>query len=358
MDSDIRETDRVLYELGFEIASNATFLVDADGRVLLRNRAARGLPREWLDRLFAGPSCSAEAELFFRELATQGRAQVEMGVGGRTIAVEGRASGTMSVVSVHDVTRRCELENELRTLRRLESIGHLTAALAHDFNNLLAPIASLSASLEAELPVDGSAWAMARDIQAAAKSAAALVSQTLRQVRREPTPVGPVSVNLVISELRTLIERMVGRDIDVELSLATDAGVAKVDRERLEQAIFNLAANARDAMPSGGRLTLRTAAIPFGAASEVAAPTAGDFVALCVTDTGVGMTSEVRERIFDRFFTTKERGRGTGLGLSAVRKFVYDSGGCLAVHSEVGRGTSLVLYLPSVDPPVSPGRIS
>jgi signal transduction histidine kinase len=150
---------------------------------------------------------------------------------------------------------------------------------------------------------------------------------------------------------------MVGRDIDVELSLATDAGVAKVDRERLEQAIFNLAANARDAMPSGGRLTLRTAAIPFGAASEVEAPTAGAFVALYVTDTGVGMTSEVRERVFNRFFTTKERGRGTGLGLSAVRDFVHDSGGCLAVHSEVGRGTRVVLYLPSVDSPVSPEGI-
>jgi signal transduction histidine kinase len=352
MYSDTHDADRILYQHAFECSPDATFMLDADGVVLLRNRSARGLPKEWLDHVFAGPSRSAEAELFFRELATRGDGHLETGVGRRTIALEGRLCGTMTVVTIRDVSRSRELENELRALRRFESIGHFTAQLAHDFNNLLTLIVGLSAALELELPAGGSAWAMARDIHSAADRAAARVSQTLRQVRREPTPVAPVDVDAVVRELQPLIERMVGRGIDVDLAPAPEAGVASVDRERLEHAILNLVANARDAMPSGGRLTLRTATVTLDAASpEEAAP--GAYVVLSVIDTGVGMTSEVRERVFSRFFTTKDAGRGAGLGLSAVRAFVNDSGGCVALHSEPGRGTRLVLYLPAVERPVA-----
>ena len=351
-----QETDDcklALFAFVFEDAPDATVVFDAAGRLLVLNRAARELPDELVEILASGDLPHAgELSRFRAELTSEGRALAEIRVGGRAMAIDGKMHGTRQVVTLRDITERLRLESELRALQRVQSIGHFTASLIHDFNNLLTPIACLSACLEEQASLDDAARAMAGDIRDAAQRATVLARQTLQLVRREPSRAQIADVNLVVDELRSLIERVVGSEIHVELVLAKDAGAAMLDRERLEHALLNLAANARDAMPTGGLLRLSTTKISLdeGGAAAIEGARVGAYVALRVTDTGVGMTTEVRERIFEHFFTTKEAGRGTGLGLASVRRFVAESGGAIALHSEEGRGTTMSLYLPSVEP--------
>jgi len=341
-----------VYPLAFEHARDPTVLLDESGLVLRMNRAARALPDEVVERLLRDPTCAPELEPFRDALVAQTHTHGEVDVCRRVFAFDVRAIGPLRVLVLHDQSALREFEARLRTLERVESAGHVAAGLAHDFNNLLTPIACLSACLEAALPVGSTAREMAHDIRVAGERAAGLASQTLRRARRDPTPVEAVDVNAVVDELRTLVERVAGGDIRVDICLGKDAGAGRIDRERLEHALLNLAANARDAMPAGGRLTVTTAKVcfdPTGAgASEGAVP--GAYVSVCVGDSGMGMTREVRERIFQTFFTTKPAGRGTGLGLAAVRRFVAESAGCMAVHSEARRGTTVVLYFPWVEP--------
>jgi two-component system, cell cycle sensor histidine kinase and response regulator CckA len=350
MPDDHDDLRRSLYELVFEHSLDATVVFDAQGRVLLLNRAARELPDEWVDRLFAGhPSHPTELTFFRDQLETRGKAHAEVRVGSRSIAIEGCRHGAQYVVVVRDESRLRRLEHELRSLQRLDSLGHFTASLVHDFNNLLTPIACLSGCLESELAHDEEAGAMARDIRDAADRAARLAREMMKLVRREPPRVEAVNVAAAVSDLRSLVERMVGSDVKVEVTVSPDTGATVIDRERLEHAILNLAANARDAMPEGGTLTVSTSRVAFDEdqAETVEGARAGAYIAIRVRDTGVGMSREVREHVFERFFTTKEPGHGTGLGLASVRRFVAESGGCVTVHSREGRGTVVSLYLPA-----------
>jgi signal transduction histidine kinase/CheY-like chemotaxis protein len=348
-----------LYRLLFERAPDATFVFDAQGRPAFSNLAAAELPAELIARLAPseGEGGAFELEQFGGQLNTVGRAYAEICVDGRTMAIDGRSLGAGSVIHVRDLTERRRLETELASLRRLESIGHFTTNLVHDLNNLLTPIACLSGCLEAELPPAGAAHEMVRDIRSAAEKAAELARQTLRWVRRVPALSETLDVGAVVSELAPIVERVVGTEVRVRTMAATNSGAVSLDRERLEHALLNLAANARDAMPTGGDLTLSVNPVSFegGASGAVEGARPGTYVALRVTDTGTGMTREVRERLFQRLFTTKESDRGTGLGLDAVKNFIAESGGCIAVQSEEGRGTTVSLYFPVValDPPPS-----
>jgi signal transduction histidine kinase len=338
-----------VYRFTFEKATDPTLVIDDEGRVRLQNDAARALPDEVAERLSSRDS--QEMNLFHRALTARGHAYVEIDVAARTVAVEGRVHGGQRVVTLRDRSEARRLESQILALQRAESLGQFTASLAHDFNNLLTPIACLSSSLEAELPRGGRAWEMARDIRIATEKAAGLARQALGLLRREPVRARaePVCVNAVVADMRALIERVVGADVRVEVTLGVDAGSAKLERARLERALLDLAVNARDAMQEGGRLTMTTARVSFDAteASSMEGSNGSDYVCLRMTDTGSGMTPEVRARIFEPFFTTKDPGRGTGLGLSAVRRFVADNGGCIAVHTQPGNGTTMVLYFPS-----------
>jgi signal transduction histidine kinase len=344
-----------LYRSMFEHAWDATVVFDRHGSALLLNRAARALPDEVTDRLFARDAPhAATMEALRRELGLRGRARAEITTGTRFLAVDGRTFGNLHVITLRDMTELRQREAELRAFQRVETAGHFALGLAHDMNNLLTPILFLSEHLETDLP-QGKARAMAHDIHSAAERAAGLTRQTLRLVRREPARVAPVEVNAVLGDLRPLVERVAGSQVEVQIDLASDAGSARLDRERLEHMLLNLVANARDAMPGGGRLVLGSSRVPAGetvAAANVDPPAevsaADGYVCLRVTDTGVGMTQAVRERIFERFFTTKDAGRGSGLGLEAVRKFVDASQGCIAVHSQPGRGTTVAIYFPLV----------
>jgi two-component system cell cycle sensor histidine kinase/response regulator CckA len=321
------------------------------------NRTARALPDDLTERLFArdGPYAPAVDRLR-RELEARAQARAELASAARVIAIEGRTAAGLYVLTLRDITEQRARENELRSLQRVETAGHFALGLAHDMNNLLTPILCLTEHLESDLP-QGSARAMVHDIRSAAERAAGLTRQTLRLVRREPAHVAPVELNSVVSEMTPLFERVAGHSVRVEVALAPDAGCVRLDRERLEHMLLNLVANARDAMPGGGRLTFGTALVPLGGAGTDPTIEPGEaYACLRIADTGIGMTRAVRERIFERFFTTKAIGRGTGLGLDAVRRFVAESQGCIGVHTAPGCGTTVTLYFPLVPPEVTSGE--
>jgi two-component system, cell cycle sensor histidine kinase and response regulator CckA len=312
---------------------------------------ARGLD---IVALFEQTAADQRVREFLGQLRAHGSATLELqrptkrgGVG--QFVLEAVRIGLHSVVVVRDMTERRTLEEEVRQLRRMQSLGFITASVIHDFNNLMVPIRCLSELLSKELAAQSPAAGLAAEVRFAAERAASLVRDVHVLTRARNLALEPLDVSAVILEMRPLLDRMLGGNIDLELSLDDGLGEAVVDRERLENAVLNLIANARDAMPHGGRLTISTANVAFvGDPGDAEASSRPGYVALIVEDSGVGMTEEVRARVFDRFYTTKNPGGGSGLGLASVQHFVTESGGLIAVHSEPGRGTTVTIHLPRV----------
>ena len=242
-----------------------------------------------------------------------------------------------------------EAQEALRQSQKMEAVGQLTGGLAHDFNNLLAGIAGSLELLEQRLS-EGRLGGVERYIgvaQAATRRAAALTQRLLAFSRRQTLAPKPTDLNRLIGGMEELVRRTVGPAIEVEIVGAGGLWPTRIDRSQLENALLNLVLNARDAMPDGGRITVETAnkwLDQRGARQRELEP--GQYVSLCVTDTGAGMPPEVIQRAFDPFYTTKPLGHGTGLGLSMVHGFVRQSGGQVRVYSEIGKGTTLCLYLP------------
>jgi PAS domain S-box-containing protein len=240
-------------------------------------------------------------------------------------------------------------EEALRQSQKMEAVGQLTGGIAHDFNNLLAGILGNLELLELRIS-QGRLEAMSRHLetaQGAAKRAAALTQRLLAFSRRQTLDPTPVNVNRLVSGLEDLLRRTVGPSVEIEVVGSGGLWTTLVDRYQLENALLNLCINARDAMPDGGRLTIETANkwLDDRMARERELPP-GQYVSLCVSDTGTGMTPDVIARVFDPFFTTKPLGEGTGLGLSMIYGFVRQSGGQVRIYSEVGAGTTMCLYLP------------
>jgi signal transduction histidine kinase len=322
------------------------------------NRAARELRGVDVEGLF---ELGGDHDLasFLGQLRMAGRASIELQVkspdgGARHLLLEGRTEDSYRVVVLRDVTERLKLEEELQHLRRVESFGYLTASVAHDFNNLLTIIGCATAVLTSEARAQEGAGAgeqvlaLANEIQSATERATTMVRQLLSRMRRKASRPEAVNVGEVVVELRPLLERLVGDGVEVSFLLDPELGSTVVDRSALEHALLNLAADARDAMPEGGRFTVATCNVSLGedGVAVDAHAANGRYVALTVSDSGVGMSREVRERIFERFFTTKGSAHGSGLGLAMVRRFAVQSGGCVAAHSAPGQGTTIVLYLP------------
>ena len=254
-----------------------------------------------------------------------------------------------------DLTERLAAEERVQRSQRLEAIGQLTGGIAHDFNNLLSlVISSIELLLDradlAEDTVEHAAAALH-----GAQRGAELVRGLLAFARQQPLEPQTVDANALLANTTRLLGRMLGGDIVVEFSGATDLWPVHIDAPNLESAIVNLAVNARDAMPEGGRLALstRNATLQEGDLRDNPGLAPGDYVAITATDTGTGIPPEAMSRIFDPFFTTKEPGKGTGLGLSMVFGFVKQSGGHIQVDSVVGRGTSVHLLLPRASVPPS-----
>ena len=248
---------------------------------------------------------------------------------------------------IHDLSARERAEVALRQAQKMEAIGQLTGGVAHDFNNLLTVIVGNLELLEATLK-DDEQLDILSEAQEAAELGAKLTERLLTFARRSPLEPTIVELNSLALGLTDMLHRTLGETIELSTALSTDLWNARVDPGQVESAIINLAVNARDAMPNGGRLIIETRNTEIDdlyAAAE-AGLSAGEYVQLSVTDTGTGMPEDVRRRALEPFFTTKQVGRGTGLGLPMVYGFAKQSGGHLTIYSEVGKGTTINLYLP------------
>jgi PAS domain S-box-containing protein len=278
----------------------------------------------------------------------------------------GTTDGTLVIASIRDISARVAAEREARRLQeeiyqarfrqaeRIETIGQLAGGIAHDFNNLLAVILNYADFLTQDLP-EGQQRQDVEEIQRAASRAADLTRQLLIFARREIAKPEVLDVNEVVLGVEKLVRRTVGENIDFVTSLATGLPTVVIDPGQLEQVFMNLAVNARDAMPSGGRLVVETQAVELDDLYVETHPgvAPGAYVRLSVSDTGTGMAPEVVARAFEPFFTTKPAGSGTGLGLSTVYGIVTRAGGNVRIYSEVGKGTVVAIHLPANDAPVS-----
>ncbi len=250
-----------------------------------------------------------------------------------------------------DVTRERALEAQLRQAQKMEAIGRLAGGVAHDFNNLLTAISGYAELLAGRMPPDSTEAGDVAEIRKAAERAEALTQQLLAFARKSVLHLQTLDLNDVIRGLAPLLRRLIGEDIELVVRAEPDLGPTVADRGQVEQVIMNLAVNARDAMPGGGRLTLETANAQLDAAFAASHPgiVAGDYAVLAVSDTGCGMAPDVLERAFEPFFTTKEQGKGTGLGLSTVVGIIEQSRGHVAATSEQGAGATFRIYLPWAD---------
>jgi PAS domain S-box-containing protein len=262
------------------------------------------------------------------------------------------------VVTFADMTDRKRLEAQLMQAQKMEAVGRLAGGVAHDFNNILTAIKSYSQLLLQDVAADDARHKDIQEIDLAADRAARLTRQLLAFSRQQMLQPKVLDVNQTVSELEKMLQRLLLKDITLSTRLAPDLHAVRADAGQLEQVIVNLVVNARDAMPDGGRLTIRTQNVTLDAAAaregwsfEVRP---GKYVLISVTDTGHGMDAATQSRIFEPFFTTKDRHKGTGLGLSTVYGIVKQSGGYIRVISEPGQGSAFDVYLPVADGSASP----
>ena len=241
----------------------------------------------------------------------------------------------------------------------MEAVGQLAGGIAHDFNNLLTVIKGYSELSLAALPADDPLKESLEEVEKASERAAELTRQLLAFSRRQVMELKVTDLGTIVRNLEKMLRRVIGENIELIIDLQGDPGKVRVDPGQMEQVILNLAVNAKDVMPDGGKLMIgvRNAELDETYARRHVAVRPGQYVMLSVSDTGWGMTPEVRERVFEPFFTTKEKGKGTGLGLSTVYGIVKQSGGNIWVYSEIGGGTVFKIYLPQVDEAVDgPGE--
>ena len=250
-----------------------------------------------------------------------------------------------------DITRRRSLEEQLRQSQKMEAVGRLAGGIAHDFNNLLTVITGYSELLLIQIDDKSPLWKEVEEIKRAGERAAALTQQLLAFSRRQVLQPKVLDLNDVVSHMEKMLRRLIGEDVELRTVLGTGLGSVKADPGQIEQVIVNLVVNARDAMPGGGELTVETsdAKLDKEFLREHPSASEGQYVCLAVSDTGVGMSAEVKGHLFEPFFTTKGKGKGTGLGLSTVYGIVNQSMGHIAVDSEIGRGTTVRVYLPGVE---------
>jgi signal transduction histidine kinase/CheY-like chemotaxis protein len=292
------------------------------------------------------PASRRQVAVLFQDITPRKRAEKELQSLNETL--EARIAAALDE-RTREQKRLRETEEALRQSQKMEAVGQLTGGIAHDFNNLLTGIMGSLELLQVRLNQGrlGEVDRYVTAAQGAAKRAAALTHRLLAFSRRQTLDPKPTDLNRLVNGMEELIRRTVGPQIALEVVTAGGLWSSLIDPSQLESALLNLCINARDAMPSGGRITIETANkwLDDHAARERDLPV-GQYISLCVTDTGTGMSADVMEHAFDPFFTTKPLGQGTGLGLSMVYGFVRQSGGQVRIYSELGRGTTMCLYLP------------
>lgn len=266
--------------------------------------------------------------------------------GGKTEAILGVS---------RDVTKHKRLEAQYVQAQKMEAIGRLAGGVAHDFNNLLTAILGYAGLLLEEFGADDPRQADVQEIIKAGQSAASLTRQLLAFSRRQVLQPAVLSLNDVVRDCQKMLGRMIGEDVAIVLDLAADLEAVMADPGQLEQVMMNLAVNARDAMPHGGRLTIKTENVEIDQSQgHIRGISSGRYVLLAMTDTGSGISPEVRAHLFEPFFTTKGPGKGTGLGLATVYGIVEQSHGCIWADSEPARGATFTILLPPIQPTVKP----
>jgi signal transduction histidine kinase/ActR/RegA family two-component response regulator len=296
--------------------------------------------------LWRAAETGQRCELDFRVLDPDGHTRW-LAMRGQRAQEDGR-SGQRLLGLVMDVTERRRLEEQLLQSQKLEAIGRLAGGVAHDFNNLLTGILGYADFALKSLPDNHASRADIVEIERAGTRAAALTGQLLAYARRQMIAPKIVSLNQLVTNMENLLRRLIGEDIDLETRCASRLWPAQIDPGQFEQVIINLAVNARDAMPRGGRLTIETSNCTLDDTYVRQHPEVvpGEYVMLAVADTGIGMDSATQVRVFEPFFTTKEQGKGTGLGLAVCYGIVRQANGHLWVYSERGRGTTFKVLLP------------
>jgi len=301
-----------------------------------------------------------------RQVARIGRMAESLGAGNLRARIplphpRGELGGLMTVLNgaAESLERQrdaiADLNHRLVQSQKMEAIGHLTGGVAHDFNNLLTVILGNAELLVEQLEDHPELLALAETMMRATERGASLTRSLLAFARRQPLEPRSIDVNQLLLHMENLLHRALGEHIECRFVLSREIWPAMIDPAQLETAILNLALNARDAMPGGGRLTVETASVHldevYAAQNDDVEP--GDYVMVAVADSGSGMSKEVLAHAFEPFFTTKDVGKGTGLGLSMVYGFVKQTGGHIKIYSEVGEGTSVKLYLPRSSLPLA-----
>ena len=260
---------------------------------------------------------------------------------------EGKVIGASTIA--RDITAQRKVEDQLRQAQKMEAVGRLAGGVAHDFNNLLGIVTACTELLRST--VDSNSVEYLDNIREAAKRGASLTRQLLAFSRRQPVQQQILDLNDRLKDVSKLLQPLMGDDVEIVLTPRAAAAIVEADAGQLDQIIVNLAVNARDAMPKGGKLIIETAVLDFDEsfAHDHPSMSAGRYIMLAVSDNGVGMDEATRSRIFEPFFTTKEVGRGSGLGLATVYGIVKQSGGHILVYSEVGHGTTFKIYFPCAD---------
>ncbi|MFZ0772244.1 MAG: PAS domain S-box protein [Candidatus Sulfotelmatobacter sp.] len=279
-------------------------------------------------------------------------AAITVRISGRAVASEDQPADVLEAIA-EDITERRVLEDQFRQSQKMEAVGRLAGGIAHDFNNLLMVISGYTEVLLDQLAPGNPLHVKAEAIQQASDRATTLTRQLLAFSRKQLLELKVVDVNAIVADMERLLRPLIGEDIELSTSLAPAVGCTRADAGQLEQVIMNLVVNAKDAMPNGGKICVRTAIVTLDDSSrpENTFIKNGPYVMISVSDTGQGMDRETQARIFEPFFTTKEKGKGTGLGLSTVYGIIKQSGGYVFVQSEPGRGTVFTIYFPRVDEP-------
>jgi two-component system, cell cycle sensor histidine kinase and response regulator CckA len=367
---ELQESER-RYRSLIELAVDGIFITDSAGKILdVNNRAATltGYSKEELlgmelARIF---SSGAAKPLAIQSLGLDSSDSSDLPhitqaeavcLDGSKVAVE-LNSKTMpdGVVQIfcRDITERLRTEERIQRMQKLESLGRLAGGVAHDFNNLLTVINGYSALLLRNLPQGDRSRVAAREIHTAGENAAALTQQLLAFSRTQVSNPQPVDLNALVESSRNMLRRLLREDIELAVKYSPDAGATLADPSQVQQVLVNLAVNARDAMPEGGRLVIETsritaASLQPGFLDSHPDLTARAYTALAVTDNGVGMTEHVRKNMFEPFFTTKDEGKGTGLGLSTVYGIIHQYNGFIDVRSAPGRGSTFLVCFPAYE---------